>query len=333
MCPTCPRKPLVDNCREPRERCILVDRVPRCAKRRNAGPATPLPRAAWHRWAPPGAPPATPPPLDLPRLPTWVPQKRGTAVPGWMFFGAILLIHSPKRGTAVPVTWEAGVGPGGGGGRAEPMGTNRAPMATATPNSFPGGVVADSSGVIDPSAPASICPQPVGGVLGGVVAHSTATTLGVTADDPRGRQSPSEQDFSLWQFFSRLAWWCGRPRATATVPPTWCKRRFFLWVREVLVLVTLGSGVSVCLSCLFWTAKDMCMRRGRQARTKNRLEKRRGLPQLRKLGPLAGGSSTTARQPARAPAHRLPLRRRLAAPHRAGIAAARLAPFTPPPLL
>ena len=67
------------------------------------------------------------------------------------------------------------------------MGTNRPPMATATPNSFPGGVVADSSGVIDPSAPVSICPQPVGGVLGGVVAYSTVMTLGVTADDPRGR--------------------------------------------------------------------------------------------------------------------------------------------------
>ena len=57
-----------------------------------------------------------PPPPDLPRLPTWDPQKRGTAVPGWMFFGtgAILLIYSPKRGTAVPVAWAAGAGPGGG---------------------------------------------------------------------------------------------------------------------------------------------------------------------------------------------------------------------------
>ena len=62
-----------------------------------------------------------------------------------------------------------------------PMGTNRAPMATATPNSFPGGVVADSSGVIDPSAPVSIRSQPVGGVLWGVVAYSTAMTLGAPA--------------------------------------------------------------------------------------------------------------------------------------------------------
>ena len=85
-----------------------------------------------------------------------------------------------------------------------PMGTNRVPMAmaTATPNSFPLGVVADSSGAIGPSAPVRICSQPVGGVVavvvvavavvlvGEVVACSTATTLGVTADDPRGRQSP-----------------------------------------------------------------------------------------------------------------------------------------------
>ena len=56
-----------------------------------------------------------PTPLELPRLPTWDPQKRGTAVPGWMFFGAILLIHSPKWGTAVPVTLAAGVGLGGVG--------------------------------------------------------------------------------------------------------------------------------------------------------------------------------------------------------------------------
>ena len=74
-----------------------------------------------------------------------------------------------------------------------PMGTNRAPMATATPNSFPGGVVADSSGVIDPSAPVSICPQPVGGVLGGVVAYSTVMTLGVIADDHvAGKVLPSK---------------------------------------------------------------------------------------------------------------------------------------------
>ena len=55
-------------------------------------------------------------------------------------------------------------------------------MATATPHSFPGGVVADSSGVIDPSAPVSIRSQPVGGVLGSVVAYSTVMTLGVTDD-------------------------------------------------------------------------------------------------------------------------------------------------------
>jgi len=111
VCPTRPRKPLVDDCREPRERRILADRLPlRQAFLRNAGP---------------GHPPAT--------------------------------------------------------CRMAPMGTNRAPMATATPNSFPGGVVANSSGVIDPSAPVSIRSQPVCGVLGGVVAYSTVMTLGVTA--------------------------------------------------------------------------------------------------------------------------------------------------------
>ena len=74
VCPTYPRKPLVDDCREPRERCILADSVPvPCAKRRNAGPG-----------------------------------------------------HTPATC------------------RMAPMGTNRAPMATATPSSFPGGVVADS---------------------------------------------------------------------------------------------------------------------------------------------------------------------------------------------
>ena len=139
VCPIEPRKPLVDDCREPRERCcVLVDRVP-LRKRRNAGPG-----------------------------------------------------HTPATC------------------RMAPRGTNRAPMATATPNSFPGGVAADSSGFIDPSAPVSICPQPVGGVLGGVVAYSTVMALGVTADDPRGRQSPSEQDFLLQQFFFRLVWWCRR---------------------------------------------------------------------------------------------------------------------------
>ena len=55
-------------------------------------------------------------------------------------------------------------------------------MATAPPNSFPGGVAADSSEVIDPSAAVSIFSQPVGGVLGGVVAYPAVMTLGVTAD-------------------------------------------------------------------------------------------------------------------------------------------------------
>ena len=64
-----------------------------------------------------------------------------------------------------------------------PMDTNRA--AIATPNSFPGGVVAGSSGLIDPSAPVSICFQPVCGGAGGAAACSTVMTLGVTADDPR----------------------------------------------------------------------------------------------------------------------------------------------------
>ena len=39
--------------------------------------------------------------------------------------------------------------------------SRQAPMATATPHSFPGGVVTDSSGVIGPSATISICFQPV----------------------------------------------------------------------------------------------------------------------------------------------------------------------------
>ena len=57
-----------------------------------------------------------PPLLDLPQLHTRDPQKRRTAVPGWMLFGAInilLIIYSPKRGTAVPVMCAAGAGLGG----------------------------------------------------------------------------------------------------------------------------------------------------------------------------------------------------------------------------
>ena len=52
----------------------------------------------------------------MPQLHTRDPQKRGTAVPGWMFLGAILLMStvntmcSAKRGTAVPVACAAGAG-------------------------------------------------------------------------------------------------------------------------------------------------------------------------------------------------------------------------------
>jgi len=85
--------------------------------------------------------------------------------------------------------------------RIAPMGTNRAPMATATRHSFPGGVITDSSGVIDPSAPVSICSQPVGGVLGGVVAYLTVMILGVTADDPLAGKVPSSKNFCCGNFF------------------------------------------------------------------------------------------------------------------------------------
>jgi len=102
------------------------------------------------------------------------------------------VVGSPKNGVlsqiVCPCAKRRNVGPGHTPAtcRMAPIGTNRAPTATAKPNSFPGGVVADSSGVIDPSAPVSIRSKPLGGVWGGVVAYSTVMTLGAT-DDPRGR--------------------------------------------------------------------------------------------------------------------------------------------------
>ena len=95
-------------------------------------------------------------------------------------------------------------------------------MATATPNSFPGGVVADSSGVIDPSAPVSICFQPVGGVLGGVVAYSTVMTLSVTDDPVAGKVLPSKI-FCCGNFFT--VWYGGVGGCRGTVLPTRCKSK------------------------------------------------------------------------------------------------------------
>ena len=59
---TTPHKPLVDNCPEPRERCDPLHRVPLGVGWGALAPTTPLPRAAWHRWARTRHPWQPPPP-------------------------------------------------------------------------------------------------------------------------------------------------------------------------------------------------------------------------------------------------------------------------------